>query len=222
VRDRWRERLATGEPLAELEGLELLADYGVPTVAAETGESAEAAVAAAEAIGYPVALKTAAPGIAHKSDLDGVRLGLADADAVRAAYADVAARLGPRIIVAAMAPGGVEVALGVVRDATFGPLVLVAAGGVLVEVLHDRALAVPPIDRAGAHRLLDRLRIRPLLDGVRGAAGADVDALAEAVSRLSLLAADLGDRIAALDVNPLLAGPAGCVAVDALIEPLGD
>ena len=221
VRDRWRERLASGEPLAELDGLDLLADYGVPTVAAHTGESAEAAVAAAEAIGYPVALKTAAPGIAHKSDLDGVRLGLADADAVRAAYADVAARLGPRIIVAAMAPGGVEVALGVVRDATFGPLVLVAAGGVLVEVLHDRALAVPPIDRAGAHRLLDRLRIRPLLDGVRGAVGADVDALAEGVSRLSLLAADLGDRIAALDVNPVLAGPAGCVAVDALIEPLG-
>jgi hypothetical protein len=70
--------------------------------------------------------------------------------------------------------------------------------------------------------LLDRLRIRPLLDGVRGADGANVDALAEVVSRLSLLAADLGDRIAALDVNPVLAGPAGCVAVDALVEPLGD
>jgi succinyl-CoA synthetase beta subunit len=215
-------RLAPGAPLAELDGLELLDDYGVPTVAARTGESADAAVAAAEAIGYPVALKTAAPGIAHKSDLDGVRLGLAGADAVRAAYADVAGRLGPRVIVAAMAAGEVEVALGVVRDVTFGPLVLVAAGGVLVEVLHDRALALPPIDRAGAHRLLDRLRIRPLLDGVRGADGANVDALAEVVSRLSLLAADLGDRIAALDVNPVLAGPAGCVAVDALVEPLGD
>ena len=222
VRDRWRERLASGEPLTELDGLALLADYGVPTVTAQVAESADTAVAAAEAVGYPVALKTAAPGITHKSDVDGVRLGLADADAVRSAYVDVAGRLGPRVIVAAMAADGVEVALGVIHDETFGPLVLVAAGGVLVEVLHDRALALPPLDRAGAHRLLDRLRIRPLLDGLRGADGADLDALADAVSRLSLLASDLGDRIAALDANPVLAGPSGCVAVDALVEPLGD
>ncbi len=110
-----------------------------------------------------------------------------------------------------------KLALGLVLDPTFGPLVLAAAGGVLVEVLHDRALAFPPLDEAGGRRLIDRLAMRPLLDGVRGAPAADVDALAFAVSRLSLLAQDLGDVIGALDVNPVIVSPDGCVAVDALV-----
>ena len=203
----------------ELEGLALLADYGVPAVEARQASSAEEAVAAAEAIGFPVVLKTAAPGVHHKSDVDGVRLGLATADAVRGAYDDVAGRLGPAAVVAAMAPEGVEVALGIVRDPSFGPLVLVAAGGVLVELLHDRALAMPPLDDGSARRLFERLRMRPLLDGMRGTAASDVGALAGAISRLSLLAADLGDLLAAVDVNPVLVSPAGCVAADALVIP---
>jgi acyl-CoA synthetase (NDP forming) len=219
VRDRWRDRLASGEPIAELEGLAFLADYGIPTVAGRAAVSVDGAVAAAEAAGYPVVLKTAAPGVTHKSDVGGVRLDLGDADSVRAAYADVAGRLGPEVVVAPMAPDGVEVALGVIRDATFGPLVLIAAGGVLVELLHDRALALPPLDVEGARRLIDGLQMRPVLDGVRGAPTADVDALAAALSRLSVLAADLGDLLAALDVNPMIVHPSGCVAVDALVEP---
>jgi acyl-CoA synthetase (NDP forming) len=219
IRDRWVARLASGEPLTELEGLELLSDYGVATVPARGAVLEDEAVAAADAVGYPVVLKTAAPGITHKSDVGGVRLGLADAEALRGAYREVTARLGPEVSVAAMAPAGVEVALGVIRDATFGPLVLVAAGGVLVELLHDRALALPPMDDAAAHRLVDGLQIRPVLDGVRGAPPVDVGALAHALSRLSVLAADLGDRIAALDVNPVIVHPSGCVAVDALVEP---
>ena len=107
------------------------------------------------------------------------------------------------------------------RDPTFGPLVLVAAGGILVELLHDRALAFPPLDEAGARRLVDRLKIRPLLDGVRGAEPSDVDALVRAISRLSVLAADLGDLLSALDVNPVIVSPTGCVAVDALVIPAG-
>jgi acyl-CoA synthetase (NDP forming) len=219
VRDRWRTRLRSGEPMSELEGLALLADYGVPTVQARAVASADEAVAVAAAIGFPVVVKTAVPGITHKSDVEGVRVGLADESAVRAAYEDLALRLGSEAVIAAMAPDGVEVALGVLRDPMFGPLVLVAAGGVLVEVLHDRALALPPLDTPGAHRLLGRLQIRPILDGVRGAPPADVDALAGALSRLSVLAADLGDALAALDVNPVIAGPWGCFAVDALVEP---
>jgi acetate---CoA ligase (ADP-forming) len=121
--------------------------------------------------------------------------------------------------VARMAPEGVELALGIVRDPQFGPLVLVAAGGVLVELLHDRRLAFPPLDERRATELLDRLRVRPLLDGLRGAPAADVGAIARALSRLSMLAADLGDLLDALDVNPLICSPAGCVAVDALVEP---
>ena len=96
---------------------------------------------------------------------------------------------------------------------------LVAAGGILIELLHDRALAFPPFDESGARRLIDRLQMRPLLDGVRGAPAADIDRLAHAVSRLSVLAADLGDRLAELDVNPMIVSPDGCVAVDALVVP---
>jgi hypothetical protein len=97
--------------------------------------------------------------------------------------------------------------------------VLVAAGGILVEVLHDRRLALPPLDAPSARALIDRLAIRPLLDGVRGAPAADVDAIARAVSRLSVLAADLGEHLDAVDVNPLIATSGGCLAVDALVIP---
>ena len=221
VRARWVERLSEDRPFDEHEALAMLADAGIAVVASRVVEDAEAAVAAAEEIGFPVALKTAAPGMAHKSDVGGVRLGVADAPALVLAYGDLTARLGPRVTVAAMAPAGVEVALGIVRDATFGPLVLVAAGGVLVEVLGDRRLALPPVDRAGAVRLLDGLAIRPLLDGLRGAPPADIEAVADAVVRLSLLATEIGDSIDALDVNPVIVSPQGCVAVDALVVPSG-
>ena len=217
VRERWRSRLAAGGAIGELEGLRLLADYGVPVVPARGASSADEAVAAAEELGWPVVLKTAAPGVQHKSDVGGVVVGVPDAGGLREAYADLASRLGPEVSVAALASGGVELALGIVRDPTFGPLVLVAAGGVLVELLGDRRLAFPPLDEAGARRLIDGLQVRPMLDGVRGSPASDVDAVARAVSRLSVLAADLGDLLEALDVNPLIAGPEGCVAVDALV-----
>jgi hypothetical protein len=186
-------------------------------VAAEVATDLEGALAAAGRVGWPVALKTAAPGVAHKSDVGGVRLGLDGPDRLAAAHADLAGRLGPRVVVAAMAGPGVELALGVVADPQFGPLVMVAAGGVLVEVLRDRRFALPPVDHGRALGMLDRLAVRPLLDGVRGARPVDRDAVADAVVRLSVLAVDLGDRLAALDVNPLVAGPGGCVAVDALV-----
>jgi acetate---CoA ligase (ADP-forming) len=217
IREQWRARFGAPEPISELEGLELLADYGVSTIGATAVAEAEKAVTAAAALGYPVVVKTAVPGIQHKSDVDGVKLGLEDAHAVREAYADLAQRLGPEAVVAAMAPAGIEVALGIVRDPTFGPLVLVAAGGILVELLKDRRLALPPLDEVAARALIDRLKMRPMLDGLRGAEAADVDALAHAVSRLSVLAADLGDAIDALDVNPVIVSAKGCVAVDALV-----
>jgi len=170
ARERWRDRLSDpGRPLGEAEALELLADWGVPVVATEVVTEPEAAREAAERIGWPVALKTAAPGIAHKSEVGGVWLGLDGPERLAAAYDDLAARLGPRLLVAAMAGPGVELALGVVADPQFGPLVMVAAGGVLVEVLRDRRFALPPVDHRQALALLDRLAVRPLLDGVPGA-----------------------------------------------------
>jgi acetate---CoA ligase (ADP-forming) len=186
-------------------------------VAAEVATSLEETMAAAERVGWPVVLKTAAPGIAHKSDVGGVVLGLEGPGRLAAAYADLAGRLGSRVLVAAMAGPGVELALGVVDDPQFGPLVMVAAGGVLVEVLRDRRFALPPVDHPRALAMLDRLAVRPLLDGARGVPAADLDAVADAIVRLSDLALDLGPSLAALDVNPLIAGPSGCVAVDTLV-----
>jgi acyl-CoA synthetase (NDP forming) len=219
VRTRWRARLADGTDVSELEGLALLADYGVPVIQARAAGSVKEAIAAAEAVGFPVALKTAAPGVFHKSDVAGVVLGLGDGTELTMAYEDMARRLGPKVIVAAMAPKGVEVALGVVRDLQFGPLVLVAAGGILIELLKDRRLAFPPLDERRARELIDGLVIRRLLEGIRGEAAADVGALARALSRLSLLAQDLGDQLDALDVNPVIVSARGCVAVDAAVLP---
>jgi hypothetical protein len=157
--------------------------------------------------------------VQHKSDVGGVRLGLEDRTALADAYGELSASLGSAVTVAAMAPPGVEIHLGLVRDEQFGPLVVVAAGGVLIEVLNDRRRALPPLDAARARRLIDRLKVRPLLDGVRGQAPADVDKLADAVVALSWLAHDLGERIEALDANPVVAFVDGCVAVDALVIP---
>ena len=115
-------------------------------------------MAAAAEIGWPVVVKTATSGVAHKSDVDGVRLGIRDEPELVLAYADLASRLGPDVTVAETAPAGVELALGMVRDPQFGPLVLVAAGGVLVEVLRDRRTALVPVDEVRARRLFDGWR----------------------------------------------------------------
>ncbi len=211
MRARWRARLSSGEPFDELEGLALLADYGIPVVASRRADTLEDAISAAERIGFPVAVKTAAPDVQHKSDVGGVRLGIDDSPSLEEAYDDLERHLGPQVTVSKMAPKGVEVALGVVRDPQFGPLVLVAAGGVLVEVLKDRRLALPPVDAARAVRMIDRLEIRPLLEGVRGAPASDVGALSRALAGLSWLAHDLGEHLEALDANPVICGPGGCV-----------
>jgi acyl-CoA synthetase (NDP forming) len=219
VRERWIGRLSNGEPFDELEGLAVLADYGVPVVESVRANTLEDAIAAAERLGFPVAVKTGASGVQHKSDVGGVRLGVDDSPSLEDAYGDLDRELGPQVTVSRMAPPGVEIALGVVRDPQFGPLVLVGAGGALVEFLRDRRLALPPLNLDRTRRLVDRLEIRPLLDGVRGQLAADVQALTRSIVSLSWLAYDLGDHLGALDANPLICGPDGCVAVDALVIP---
>jgi acyl-CoA synthetase (NDP forming) len=214
-RARWLRTLAAG-PLDAATHLDLLRDYGLPVVPSRRAATAAETLDAAGALGYPVVLKTSDPAITHKSDVGGVVTGLADPAALAAAYEQLAARLGPDVLVSQTAPAGVELSLGVIRDPALGPLIVVAAGGVLVELLADHAVALPPVGRAAAHRLLTRIRASALLDGVRGARPADRDAVAAAVAALSTLALDLGDALEALDINPLICGPDGAVAVDAL------
>ena len=214
----WRTRLAKGT-LDEYDALYLLGDYRVPVLPARIVATEDEAAAASREIGFPAVCKTAMPDIHHKTEQRGVKLGLADEAAVRAAYRDLAARLGPRVLVTRMAEPGVELALGLINDPQFGPVVMVGAGGVLVELLRDARYGLAPFGPATARRLLDGLAIRPLLDGVRGAPPANIDAAADAIARFSVLAADLADVIGECDVNPLIVGPSGAVAVDALIIP---
>ena len=173
---------------------------------------------AAARLGWPVVLKTAM-GIDHKSDVGGVKLNLPDAAAVGRAYDDLAARLGPRVEVSPMAEPGVEVAMGIVVDPQFGPLVMIGAGGILVEILRDVRFALAPTDPVEARGLIDSLGIRRLLGGVRGQSPADMESLALAFARLSTLAADLAPVLREVDVNPYIATPTGGVIVDALIKP---
>ena len=217
-RSTWQERLESGEVLEEAESLALLADYGLDVARCRRVASRSEVEALVPDLDTPVALKTAMPGVHHKSEGGGVVLDVAP-DRLVEAYDALAARLGPQALVAEMAPPGVEMALGVVRDPHFGPLVMIAAGGVLIEVLSDRLLAVPPFDRTRAERLVSRLRCRPLLEGHRGRSPSNVAALAEAAARLSVLARELGPCIAELDVNPIIVAPERAVAVDALVVP---
>ena len=217
VTKRWRERLGDPRPLDEVESLSLLADYGIPVAHAVRAASEDEALQAAAEIGYPVVLKTAEPGIEHKSEVGGVVLDLEDSEALKAAYRDLETRLGVRVSVSRRITEGVEIALGAIRDPQFGSYVMVAAGGVLIELLADSAVSLAPIDENGAERLLGSLKARRLLDGLRGKPAADVASLCRAIAHLSVLADDLGDALEQLDVNPLIASPEGCVAVDALV-----
>jgi acyl-CoA synthetase (NDP forming) len=221
MRAKWQARLTQGSALDEAESQTLLADYGLPVLPHRIVESAADAEEAARQLGFPVVLKTAQPGILHKSDVGGVKLGLGDAAAVRAAYEDVARRLGPRALLAPMAKGGLELSFGAKLDPQFGPVVMVGAGGVLIEFMADRACALAPFEDAEAGRLIDGLSLRPLLDGKRGAAASDIPALAAALARFSTMVADLSGLVQEIDINPLLAEPKGCVALDALIVPVG-
>ena len=205
---------AAGAPL-----LSLLREYGIAAARSDPAADLDAALAAAGAIGYPVVLKTAEPEILHKSDAGGVILGVRGPAELAAAYRDLSARLGPRVLVCESVPPGTELSLGIARDADLGPLIVVGAGGVLVELLADRAVALPPVGEEQARRMIGRLRAGRLLAGVRGAPPADSDAVIRAITGLSALAIELGGELEALDVNPLICGPAGAVAVDALAIP---
>lgn len=220
-RAKWQKRLAAGN-LSEAEALDLLADYGVPVVAHLFADSEAEALAAAESAGYPVVIKTAMPGILHKSDVGGVKLNLGDAVAVKAAYADLAGRLGSRVLVMPLvgtsgAGKKTEISFGMTRDEQFGPVVMIGAGGVLIEMMQDRRFVLPPFGEKEARWQIDKLSLRPLLDGKRGARPADIDALARAFAAFSVMVADLDGLVSEIDVNPLIVNEHGAVAVDALI-----
>jgi acetate---CoA ligase (ADP-forming) len=213
-RDRWAARLAAGASGAELLGL--LRDYGIPAARAVSASTLVGALTAAGEVGYPVALKTDEPGVAHKTDVGGVRLGISGPRALAGAYADLAARLGPRVAVCQLVPAGPELIVGMARDPALGPLIVTGPGGVLAEFFPERTVALPPLTMAAAASAVSRLRFAEVLAGVRGSQPCDTAAVAAAIAAFSVLIGELGDHLEAFDVNPLICGPSGVLAVDAL------
>ncbi len=214
---RWKGMLAGGKTLREADSLALLSDFGVTASATVLAGTADLAAKAAKHIGYPVVLKTATHDVLHKSDVGGVMLDIQSERQLREAYDLMSQRLGDDVLVSVMARKGIEMFLGVKHDPQFGPVVLIGAGGVLAETIDDVQFALPPFDSEHARRCVDRLKLRPLLDGVRGKPAADVDAFCEAAARFSEMAAALGDALAEVDVNPIVVHAEGAIAVDALV-----
>ena len=210
--------------LTEGEVKRLLAGHGVQVAAERLAPTPEAAGAAAAALGFPVALKAVSRRIVHKSDVGAVRLGLGSAEAVTAAAREMLERLRGAGLdtglegfsVQAMIAGEAEVIVGARRDPHFGPVVMVGLGGLAVELLNDVALASAPVSLERARAMVAGLRGAPLLTGARGRPPLDVAAVADAVVRVSWLAADLGGRLVDLEVNPLIVRRhgEGAIAVD--------
>jgi acetyltransferase len=212
-----------GAVLSESLSKTLLDAYEIPVTKPLPALSADDAVAIAEQIGYPVVLKVRSPDIVHKTEVGGVELGLTSGDEVRAAYARIIASVGELspatdvqgVTVQSMARmSGYELVLGARKDPIFGAVILLGAGGVAAEVLHDQALDLPPLNERLALAMLQSLRIWPLLAGHRGRPAIDLDALLEVVMRFSYLVADYPE-VSEIEINPLLAGPDGAIALDA-------
>jgi len=214
--------------LSEQDSKRVLRAYKIETSRDVLCSSADEAVRAAGDLGYPVVLKAAAAGLAHKTELGLVRLGVGSDDEVRTTFADLieTARQAAGgdvdgVLVCEQVAGGVELVVGVSQDALFGPVVMAGIGGVFLEVLRDVTFRVPPFSREEAEKMLRELRGFPLLEGVRGAAPADLGAVVDVVMRVQRLALDLaedegGVGLAELDINPLIATPRGAFALDAL------
>ena len=215
-------------PLNEAEAKTLLFRSGIATLPATICTDALSAAAAAARFGFPVVMKIASPDIVHKSEIGGVLLDIATPDAARAAYlllVERAAAAAPParidgILVEKQLAGGTECILGIHRDPVFGPIALFGLGGIFVEVMRDTVLRRAPFGPDVAERMIRSIRAAPLLTGTRGRPPADIPALAVMLARLSVFAHDAGPRLRAIDLNPVLAMPAGqgAFALDAVIE----
>jgi len=211
--------------LTEYESKRLLGIYGIPTNETRVAQTVDAAIAAAEAIGYPVVIKLHSETITHKTDVGGVKLNLPNADAVRRAFEQIRASVSEKhsaadflgVTVQSMVKlDGYELIIGSSIDPQFGPVLLFGMGGSLVEVLKDRALGLPPLTSTLARRMMERTRIYPALKGVRGKASVDLTALELLLVRFSQIVVEL-PWIKEIDINPLIASPDGLLALDARV-----
>ena len=218
VLTKWRTRLADRDVIDEIEANRLLRDCGIPMVKVWPVKNEDELASLAPELSYPVVMKTARPDIRHKSDVEGVRLNIRDGQELLRVYNDLSGRLGNRVVVAPMRDDpGVEMILGLVTDDQFGPMTVMGIGGVHAELLQDVVTVAPPFDASTALRCLDRLKMRKLLDGMRGNPAADVQAFCEAAAVLSVIAVEFSDQVSEVDINPIKVLEQGCVGLDALV-----
>jgi len=210
--------------LTEVEAKELLRSAGINTTDTRLARTREEAIALSQELGFPVVLKVVSPDIIHKSDVRGVKLNLADAEAVGRAYDEIAAAVREKqpsaafegVSVQQMARPGTEVIIGMSKDPQFGPVLMFGLGGVLVEILKDVSFRIVPLTRRDAREMIQEIKGYPLLEGYRGQEPADIVALEDMLLKLSEFA-DSHPEVKEVDLNPIFAYRDGALAVDARI-----
>jgi acyl-CoA synthetase (NDP forming) len=227
--EKWVTRLKSGRPFSEYDSKAFLRDHGVGTTMEKLARSADESVAIAVQLGFPAVLKIASEDLPHKTEVGGVALNLKNEAELRAAYDKIMVSVAKHapdasidgVLVQQMVTGGVEAIVGLTRHHPFGLAVVVGAGGVLVELLKDAALGLPPFDAQEAQRLVESTRLNTLLQGFRGAPAADSAALANLIAMISEIAVAYDRYIEAIDLNPVAVLPcgAGAIVLDALLVP---
>ncbi len=210
--------------LTEIESKELLAQAGFPVAESRLARTKQEAISIAKELGFPVVLKIASPDIIHKSDAGGVKLGLKNATEVGRAYREIMASVKQRepqaaiygVSVQKMIRPGIEVIMGMSKDAQFGPVLMFGLGGVFVEVLKDVSFRLVPISRRDARQMIEEIKGYPVLQGYRGQEPANMEALEDMLLKLSHFV-EQSPQIKELDLNPIFAHRDGAVAVDARI-----
>lgn len=206
-----------------LESLGILKAYGIPVVKTVFAKTEEEAVKTAEEIGYPLVMKVISPQISHKSDVGGIRLSLRNGEEVRAAFREMMEGIPKKrpdavlegIQMQEMLSGGKEVIIGMIRDPTFGPMLMFGLGGVYVEILKDVMFAIAPVNEREAREMITGIKTYPLLSGARGSKPSDIDALADTILRVSRLVCDF-PQIEEFEINPMMVFEEGkgALAVD--------
>lgn len=206
-----------------LEAFDILKAYGIPVVKTALAKTAEEAIIAAGEIGYPLIMKIVSPQISHKSDIGGIKLSLQNAAEIKAAYQDMMDSISKKLPDASlegvqlqpMLSGGKEVILGMIRDPTFGPMLMFGLGGIYIEILKDVRFAIAPVDEREAREMITGVKAYPLLSGIRGEKPSDIDSLADTILRVSILVCDFPE-IEEFEINPIMVFEEGkgALAVD--------
>ena len=215
---KWQQTIDQGQLIGEHEALEMLSDSGIAANQSYGVDNLDDVIESAKKLGYPVVLKTAVPGISHKSEIHGVHLNLNSDEELRSAYKDLNKRLGPEALLSKMIDEeGVEMILGMTTDLQFGPMITLGFGGVYAEILKDVVTLMPPFSAETAKQALSELKMQPLLYGFRGSKAVDVESYCKMASKFSLFAVAMRNHICEIDVNPIILGRDVCLGLDALV-----